>query len=99
MIFGGDFTTADFPQRDFWTCFITRLRAFGNCARLSASGFGFSLTNNQPRHVTAALSELGFHWNRKRQLWQHPCGQFVTGSRRDPRDKYQTYFPADLKAA
>jgi hypothetical protein len=52
-----------------------------------------------PRHITATLSELGFHWNRKRQLWQHPCGQFVTGSRRDPRDKYQTYFPADLKAA
>jgi hypothetical protein len=52
-----------------------------------------------PRHITATLSELGFHWNRKRQLWQHPCGLSSTGSRRDPRDKYQTYFPADLKAA
>jgi hypothetical protein len=52
-----------------------------------------------PRHITAALSEFGFHWNRKRQLWQHPCGQFVTGSIQDPRQKYQTYFAADAKAA
>jgi hypothetical protein len=53
----------------------------------------------QPPQITAALSQLGFHWNRKRQTWQHPCGHFTTGSRRDPRDKYQTYFPADAKAA
>jgi hypothetical protein len=53
----------------------------------------------QPPQITAALSQFGFHWNRKRQTWQHPCGQFTTGSRRDPRDKYQTYFPADAKAA
>ena len=24
--------------------------------------------------VRQELSQLGFHWNRKRQLWQHPCG-------------------------
>jgi hypothetical protein len=53
----------------------------------------------QPPQITAALSQLGFHWNRKRQTWQHPCGHFTTGSRRDPRDKYQTYFPAYAKAA
>jgi hypothetical protein len=53
----------------------------------------------QPPQITAALSQFGFHWNRKRQTWQHPCGQFTTGSRRDPRDKYQTYFPADTNAA
>ena len=22
----------------------------------------------------AAIKELGFKWNRKRQAWQHPCG-------------------------
>ena len=48
-----------------------------------------------PRHITAALSEFGFHWNRKRQLWQHPCGQFRTGTWIDPRDKYPTFYPAD----
>ena len=49
----------------------------------------------QPRNVTAQLSQLGFHWNRRRQIWQHPCGQFRTGSWRDPRDKYPTYYPAE----
>jgi hypothetical protein len=49
----------------------------------------------QPRNVTAQLSQLGFHWNRRRQLWQHPCGQFRTGTWIDPRDKYPTFYPAD----
>jgi len=49
----------------------------------------------QPRHLTAELSQLGFHWNRRRQLWQHPCGQFRTGIRRDPRLIYPTFYPAD----
>ncbi len=55
--------------------------------------------DRQPRQITAALSQFGFHWNRKRQLWQHPCGQFVTGSVQDPCQKYHAYFPADAKAA
>jgi hypothetical protein len=49
----------------------------------------------QPRTVTAQLSQLGFHWNRRRQLWQHPCGQFRTATWIDPRDKYPTFYPAD----
>jgi len=53
----------------------------------------------QPRHVTAVLAQFGFHWNRRRQVWQHPCGQFRTGIRRDPRLKYRSYFPADQQAA
>ena len=51
--------------------------------------------NKQPRNVTAQLSQLGFHWNRRRQVWQHPCGQFRTGTWIDPRDKYPTFYPAD----
>jgi hypothetical protein len=49
----------------------------------------------QPRNVTAQLSQLGFHWNRRRQAWQHPCGQFRTGTWIDPREKYPTFYPAD----
>lgn len=30
----------------------------------------------QPVEVTSALSEFGFHWNRHRQTWQHPCNSF-----------------------
>jgi hypothetical protein len=49
----------------------------------------------QPPTVTAELSQLGFHWNRKRQVWQHPCGNFRTGTHRDPREMYPTFYPAD----
>ena len=54
----------------------------------------------QPVTVTAVLSELGFHWNSKRQSWQHPCGLFRDQSVRfDPRRKYGSYFAADQKPA
>ena len=50
--------------------------------------------------IRQQLAQLGFHWNSQRQAWQHPCGQFSsTGSRNDPREKYQSYFPADMRAA
>jgi hypothetical protein len=48
-----------------------------------------------PPLATAQLSQLGFHWNRRRQVWQHPCGQFRPGAWIDPRDKYPTFYPAD----
>ena len=54
----------------------------------------------QPVTVTAVLSELGFHWNNKRQSWQHPCGLFRDRSVTfDPRRKYGSYFAADQKPA
>lgn len=31
--------------------------------------------------IRQELSQLGFHWNRKRQLWQHPCGKFAENRR------------------
>jgi len=72
---------------------------FWELAQVVGQWVWIQFEEKQPPQITAALSQFGFHWNRKRQTWQHPCGQFTTGSRRDPRDKYQTYFPADAKAA
>jgi hypothetical protein len=47
--------------------------------------------------VRRQLAEFGFHWNRHRQLWQHPGGdQSRRGSGGDPRRRYLTHFPADL---
>jgi len=43
------------------------------------------------------LSQLGFHWNRERQSWQHPCGQYSLGSATDPHAKYSTYRPAAIR--
>jgi hypothetical protein len=54
----------------------------------------------QPREVTMILSQLGFHWNNKRQAWQHPCGNFTQKpASYDPRERYGSAFPADSQAA
>jgi len=45
--------------------------------------------DRQPPTITGQLSQLGFHWNNKRQVWQHPCGPItVDASPEDPRAKY-----------
>ena len=46
--------------------------------------------------VRQTLAQLGFHWNRARQSWQHPCGQFRLSSAGDPHEKYQAYHPAEV---
>ena len=56
-------------------------------------------TEKQPREITAELSQLGFHWNNKRQAWQHPCGHFTHGNPGDPRSKYGSRHAADQQAA
>jgi hypothetical protein len=54
----------------------------------------------QPQQVTRVLAQLGFHWNKTRQTWQHPCGvDCDKASPVDPRRKYGSYFPASGKAA
>jgi hypothetical protein len=47
------------------------------------------------------LWALGFHWNQRRGVWQHPCGSFNPFGIHpaDPRAKYRSYFPADLQPA
>jgi hypothetical protein len=56
-------------------------------------------TEKQPRQITAALAELGFHWNNRRQVWQHPCGTVTARADFDPRRKYRSYFPSDSQPA
>ena len=45
------------------------------------------------------LAQVGFHWNRERQAWQHPCGAFRLRGAGDPHEKYPTYYPGDQKPA
>jgi hypothetical protein len=56
-----------------------------------------AFTDKQPQTVTAALSQLGFHWNNRRQVWQHPCGVFK-GEPVDPRAKYSTARAQEVAA-
>ena len=53
----------------------------------------------QPSTVTRVLAELGFHWNHKRQTWQHPCGTIAERADYDPRKRYGSYFAAKQSAA
>jgi hypothetical protein len=54
-----------------------------------------SFSEQPAAEVRQTLAQLGFHWNRTRQSWQHPCGQFRLASAGDPHEKYQSYQPAD----
>ncbi len=51
--------------------------------------------DKQPSDITAKLAEFGFHWNNKRQTWQHPCGTTTdTRTDSDPRERYGSRFAA-----
>lgn len=47
-----------------------------------------SFTDKPSPETRDVLKRLGFHWNRKRAAWQHPCGHFSGASAGDPRDRY-----------
>ena len=55
-------------------------------------------SDKQPPTVTCVLAELGFHWNKTRQAWQHPCGTIrKERASFDPRKRYRSYFAADTQ--
>lgn len=57
----------------------------------------------QATHRAAAntLYRLGFHWNQRRCVWQHPCGAFAPYSSNpgEPRAKYGSQFAANVQTA
>ena len=74
--------------------------SFFELAEVVGNWVWIQFAEKQPPTVTSVLAELGFHWNRKRQSWQHPCGMFRNlPAPFDPRQKYGSYFAADQKAA
>ena len=72
---------------------------FWRMAEVVGKWVWISFDDRQPCRITAALSELGFHWNNRRQAWQHPCGTVAASSNKDPRRIYRNYFPADMNPA
>jgi hypothetical protein len=74
--------------------------SFFDVAEVVGKWVWIQFDGKQPVPVTSALSELGFHWNNKRQSWQHPCGTIVDDrATYDPRQRYGSYFPSDAKPA
>ena len=53
------------------------------------------------RAAAKTLYRLGFHWNQRRCVWQHPCGACApyASHPKDPRSKYRSYFAADVLPA
>jgi len=72
---------------------------FYECAEVVGKWVWVAFSEKQPPEVTAHLAELGFHWNNRRAVWQHPCGLITQGIDYDPRQKYPSYFPADVRPA
>ncbi len=65
-------------------------------AEVVGSWVWIQFESKQPPEVTRILAQLGFHWNKNRQTWQHPCGVWrKTASKQDPRSRFRSYFPAD----
>ncbi len=73
--------------------------AFWDAVEVVGKWVWLQFDGKQPREITAVISQLGFHWNNRRQVWQHPCGQVTVRADFDPRRKYRSYFPSDQKPA
>lgn len=52
------------------------------------------------RAAANTLRRLGFHWNQRRCLWQHPCGACAPYSVHsgDPRSKYGSRLATNFNA-
>jgi hypothetical protein len=72
---------------------------FWNVVEVVGKWVWVELDGKQPREITFILAQLGFHWNNRRQVWQHPCGMVTERADFDPRKKYHSYFPANAQAA
>jgi hypothetical protein len=69
---------------------------FHEAAEIVGKWVWIEFTEKQPAAVTRVLAELGFHWNRLRQAWQHPCGIYRDQrATDDPRYRYGSYAATD----
>ncbi len=73
-------------------------KSFFESAEVVGRWVWIKFDEKQPQAITRSLAELGFHWNKKRQTWQHPCGDFPRNrATYDPRKRYGVSYPAKFK--
>jgi len=79
----------------------TRLPSQYEVAEVVGKWVWLDVSPNRKPGLASLLWVLGFHWNQRRGVWQHPCGSFNPFGIRpaDPRAKYRSYFPADVLPA
>ena len=70
-----------------------------NLAEVVGKWIWVSFRETPAPELRQQLSQAGFHWNRERQAWQHPCGAFRLRGAGDPHEKYSSYYPGDQKPA
>lgn len=69
-----------------------------NLAEVVGRWVWVQFTTTPGAELRRQLAQLGFHWNRTRQAWQHPCGCFRDRAYAgDPRRFYGSYFPSAVK--
>ena len=84
------------PTEQVLTLLQQQDRRLWELAEVVGKWIWVSFSESPAPTVRQTLAQLGFHWNRTRQAWQHPCGQFRLSSAGDPHEKYPTYNPADV---
>ena len=88
------------PTAEVLALLRSEVPRFYELAEVVGTWVWIQFADRQPPEVTRALAQLGFHWNSKRQLWQHPCGPVtVDASPADPRAKYGAHRAAELQPA
>lgn len=77
---------------------LERLRhtAAWPCAKVVGRWVWVEFEQKPDKTTRDMLRELGFHWNRKRGAWQHPCGVFSHHGHGDPRFKYGSVPASEL---
>jgi hypothetical protein len=75
----------------------TKLPQQYEVAEIVGSWVWVEFSSDRQRLVADVLWGLGFHWNNRRGVWQHPCGRFEPFSShpKDPRSKYGSRFAAN----
>jgi hypothetical protein len=82
-------------------CLKTELPKHYELAEVVGRWIWLELPKAKYRTTANMLWRLGFHWNKRRSLWQHPCGAFAPFAPHpgDPRTRYGSHFPADAQPA
>ncbi len=89
------------PTEAVLNCLRMKLPQQYNLAEVVGKWVWLDVSPVRKPMLAKVLWSLGFHWNQRRGVWQHPCGKFAPlGSHpTDPRAKYRSYYPADVLPA
>jgi hypothetical protein len=89
------------PTEAVLNCLRTQLPRQYELAEVVGKWVWLDVSPARKPMLAKMLWALGFHWNQRRGVWQHPCGKFnpVGSHPTDPRAKYRSFYPADVMPA